>query len=104
MGNPNWEESLVPYLNIFRPHNAEIYYVELVASKEVRLQRNITENRLQHKASMRDIKKSNQRLIDDTGYQYSNEGQIEMDNYIRINNSDLSPEVVANKIKEKFSL
>ena len=104
MGNPNWEESLVPYLKIFRPHNAEIYYVELVTSKEVRLQRNITENRLQHKASKRDIEKSNQRLIYDTGYLYSNEGQIEMDNYIRINNSELSPEVVAKKIKEKFSL
>jgi len=105
MGNPDWEESIVPYLKIFSKHNAEIYYVELVASQEVRLQRNATENRLRHKASKRDIEKSNERLIDgDTRYRYSDEGQIKMDNYIRIDNTDLSPDVVAEIIKDKFLL
>ena len=36
--------------SIFEPYNTEFYYVELVASREVRLQRNVTENRLQNKA------------------------------------------------------
>jgi hypothetical protein len=105
MGSPNWQELVDPYLKIFNQHQADIFYVELVASQKVRLQRNATENRLHHKASKRDIAKSNQLLIDaDTRYQYSEEGQIKMDNYIRIDNSDLAPDTVAQMIKEKFSL
>jgi hypothetical protein len=105
MGNPDWEESLTPYIKIFEPSCAELYYVELFASQEVRLQRNGTENRLAHKASKRDIEASNQRLInDDLHYRYSTEGQINKDNYIRIDNSDLSPDVVAEMIKNKFLL
>ena len=105
MGNPNWKDSLDPILKIFEPNNTEFYYVELVASQEIRLQRNVTENRLRHKASKRDIEASNQRLInDDLHYHYSTDGQIAIDNYIRIDNSDLSPDVVAQIIKDKFSL
>ena len=45
--------------------DTEIYYAELVAPQNVRLKRNVTENRLKHKASKRDIEVSNQRLIND---------------------------------------
>ena len=41
----------------------EVYCVELIASQEVRLERNKTENRLKNKASKRDIEASNKRLI-----------------------------------------
>jgi hypothetical protein len=105
MGNPNWEASLAPILKLFEQSNAKFYYVELFASQEVRLQRNTTENRLEHKASKRDVEASNQRLLkDDVNYRYSTEGQIAMDNYVRIDNSDVSPDVVAQMIKEKFLL
>ena len=105
MGNPNWEASLAPILKIFEPCKAEFYYVELVASQEVRLQRNVTENRLRHKASKRDIEASNQRLLnDDVRYCYSIDGQITIDNYVRIDNSDILLDVVAQMIKEQFSL
>ena len=92
--------------NIFRNNNADIYYVELVAPQEIRLQRNITENRLKHKASKRDIESSNQRLIrDDNNYRcVSNEGEIQFRNYIKIDNSNLSAELVAQMIKECFNL
>ncbi len=92
--------------DIFKKYNADIYYVELVASKEVRLQRNATENRLKNKASKRDIEMSNQRIMNDD-YKYrcvSNEGEIPFDNYIKIDNSNLSAEVVALMIKERFGL
>jgi len=91
---------------IFEKENAEIYYVELVASQEIRLQRNITENRLKNKFSKRDIEKSNQRLInDDNRYRcVSNDGEIPFKNYFKIDNSELSPKIVAEMIKEKFSL
>jgi len=105
MGNPSWETSLAPILKIFEPCNAEFYYVELFASQEIRLQRNNTENRLKHKASKRDIEASNQRLIkDDLNYLYSTDGQITIDNYIKIDNSNLLPSDVAQMIKERFNL
>lgn len=92
--------------DIFRKHNADIYYVELVASKEIRLQRNVTENRLKNKSSKRDIEMSNQRVMnDDAKYRcVSNEGEIPFDNYIKIDNSNLSADVVAKMIKERFDL
>jgi hypothetical protein len=43
----------------------EVYCVELIASQEVRLERNKTENRLINKASKRDIEASNGRLLNE---------------------------------------
>ena len=69
----------------------EVYCVELIASQEVRLERNKTENRLQHKASKRDIDASNKRLLnEDTHRLVSNEGEIPFKNYLRINNENIS--------------
>jgi hypothetical protein len=92
--------------NMFTKNGADVYYVELVAPQEVRLQRNITENRLNYKASKRDIEISNQRLInDDKKYRcVSYDGEIQFDNYIKIDNSNLSAESVAMMIKERFKL
>lgn len=92
--------------DIFREQGAEIYYVELVASQEVRLQRNETANRLAHKASKRDLAASRERLLrDDARYRcVSDPGEIPFENYLRIDNSDLSPEAAASLIREHFSL
>lgn len=91
---------------IFRKHNADIYYVELVADQEERLRRNVTENRLQHKASKRNIERSNQIVIsDDKNYRLvSNDGEIKFDNYIKIDNTKLSPQEVVEIIKNKFNI
>ena len=92
--------------SIFEPYNTEFYYVELVASREVRLQRNVTENRLQNKASKRDVDASNQRLInDDKNHRLESfDGEIKFENYIKIDNTELPPDDVAKMIKERFSL
>ena len=92
--------------DIFAPYGTEFYYVELIAPQEVRLQRNVTENRLKNKPSKRDISASNQRLInDDANHRcVSFEGEIPFENYLRIDNSDRSPEEVALLIKETFGL
>lgn len=92
--------------SIFEPYGTEFYYVELVASREARLERNATENRLKNKASKRDIEMSNRRMeSDDAKYRLeSMDGEIPFDNYIKIDNSDLEPEVVARMIKERFAL
>lgn len=93
---------------IFRQKNpdVEFYHVELVASKEIRLQRNVTENRLKNKASKNDIATSNQRLIacDEKYRLESRDGEIPFENYIKIDNSTLAPDEVARQIKELFHL
>lgn len=91
--------------SIFRPYDTEFYYVELVADQAVRLQRNATENRLKHKASKRDIEASNRRLLDDDKRFrcVSNEGEIPFENYIKIDNTNLSAEDTAKQIKEYFA-
>lgn len=82
----------------------DIYYVELIASQEIRLMRNTTENRLAHKASKRDIEASNRLLLDaDRHYRCESlPGEITSPNYIRIDNSNLSPAATAQLIKERF--
>lgn len=86
--------------------DGEIYYIELVSSQEIRLKRNLTENRLKHKASKRDIEISNKRITDaDEKYRLESfDGEIPFVNYIKIDNSNLSAEEVAKIIKEKFNL
>lgn len=91
---------------IFRQQGAEIYYVELVAPQEIRLQRNQTENRLKNKASKRDLEFSNNNLIaSDKKYRLESlEGEISFKNYMKIDNSNLQPDEVAAMIKERFGL
>ena len=91
---------------LFRRENAEIYYVELVASLEVRLERNVTENRLDKKPSKRDLERSDRRVREGhlIARFVSNEGEIPFENYMKIDNTNLSPEVVAHMIKERFAL
>ena len=92
--------------NIFMPYDTEFYYVELIASREVRLERNATENRLLNKASKRNVPVSNQRLIDDDKkYRLeSMDGEIPFENYMKIDNTNLAPDVVAQMIKNQFNL
>lgn len=89
-----------------KDENTEFYYVELVAPQEIRLQRNASQNRLDNKPSKRDIEASNKRLLDE-GSKYrlqSNEGEIPFENYVKIDNSFLTPSQVAIQIKSRFSL
>lgn len=91
---------------IFQKQGAEIYCVELVAPQEIRLQRNASPNRLAHKASKRDLEASRQRLIrDDENHRLESlPGEIPFENYMRIDNSQLEPDVVAAMIQQKFRL
>ena len=92
--------------DIFRQQGAEIYYAELIAPQEIRLQRNETANRLAHKASKRDLEDSRARLLrDDEKYRcVSLPGELPFENYLRIDNSNLSPEAAAAMIQERFGL
>lgn len=93
-------------LKIFKDVGSELYCVELTAPLDVRLKRNITENRLKNKVSKRDIAASNERLIQHTkNHRFvSEDGEVPIKNFIRIDNSNIEADVVAKMIKEKFDL
>lgn len=89
-----------------RNSNTEFYYVELVADQQTRLQRNGTQNRLDNKASKRDLEASNARLLrDDEKYRLESlPGEIPFENYLKIDNTNLPPEETARQIQEFFGL
>ena len=104
--SPSDWEYIASVRKIFEPYGTDFYYVELVADKATRLQRNRTENRLLHKASKRDLAASDRRL-DNADERYrleSFDGEIPYENYIKINNTNLSPEEVADIIKKRFKI
>lgn len=84
----------------------EVYCVELIADQAVRLERNKTENRLKNKASKRDLAASEERVLnEDANHRLVSEpGEIPFENYIRIDNTHLAPDIVAQMIKSHFSL
>jgi len=97
----------VDYLtNKFEATGGTVYYVELVADRDVRIERNKTENRLKNKASKRDIVLSQDRMIrEETKYRLvSLDGEINFKNYIKIDNTNLEPAEVAAMIKKHFNL
>ena len=97
----DWE-----YVENLRKKFDEFYCVELIASQEIRLERNKTENRLAHKASKRDLELSKKRLLneEDKHRLISHEGEVPFTNYLRINNDNLTASEVAEMIKQKFNL
>ena len=90
----------------FEATGGTVYYVELVADREVRLKRNKTENRLLHKASKRDTVISDDRMTrEETKYRLeSREGEVPFENYIKIDNTNLEPSEAAKMIKDRFAL
>lgn len=92
--------------SIFEPYHTEFYYVELVASQQIRLERNASANRLASKPSKRDLESSNLRLLlDDQRFRLeSREGEIPFENYMKIDNSNLAPDTVAKMIRDRFAL
>lgn len=89
--------------DIFKPYGTEFYCAELVAPQDIRLKRNATENRLMNKKSKQNLEFSNGLLLKEDGHRLvSIEGEVPFENYIKIDNSNLSPEEVAKIIKEKF--
>lgn len=90
--------------NLFRSRGADIYLVELEAELEERKVRNKTENRLLHKPTKRDIEWSKNELINTNQIYRLNSlpDEIKVEHYLRINNTYLSADSVADMIVEKF--
>lgn len=91
---------------LFTSRGAEVHYVELEADFDLRIERNKTENRLANKPSKRNLEYSEQlfRRLEDKYRLNSFEGELQKTSYVKINNTNLSPEDVAQSIKESFTL
>ena len=107
---PYDEEYVRRLSRMYEEAGAQVDYVELVAPQEVRLARNRTENRLQHKASKRDVALSEARFLSaESRYRCVSEpGEvvrrlgIAPERYLRIENENLSADETAERIISHF--
>ena len=104
-------QSEFDYLNgvisLFKENGANCYVVERCADFDERLVRNKSENRLLHKESKRDLEWSEAEMRR-TSEKYrlnSYEGEsLPFENYMKIDNTHLPPEEVAEMIKSNFEI
>jgi len=100
------KEQIDRYTDVFRQQGAEIYYVELEADLDERLERNKTEFRLEKKSSKRDVANSEKNLLHtQETYRMNSDGDFfYLENYIKINNTKLSAEDTAKEIASAFGV
>lgn len=94
---------LVGVIELFKSNGAKCCVVELCADFDVRLIRNKSENRLLHKESKRDLdwSESEMRSTSEKYRLNSYDGELlPFENYIKIDNTNLSPQAVAMRIKD----
>jgi hypothetical protein len=91
---------------IFTSRGGRVAYVELQATLQERLRRNETEFRLAQKPSKRDVEKSRRILLEnDAAYRLNSAGEFDgRADWLRIENTHLSPADVAERIIHHFSL
>ena len=90
--------------NMFESTGGEFFFIELEADVKTRLDRNITPHRLESKQSKNDIEASQKDLLE-TMEKYrlnSNEGEIICPNHLKINNTYLEPDEVAEQVIDFF--
>lgn len=94
-------------IDLFKSNGANCYVVELCADFEERLMRNKSENRLLHKESKRDLEHSEAEMRR-TSEKYrlnSYDGEtLPFEHYLKIDNTALAPETVAQMIKTHFAI
>ncbi len=94
------------YGGFFTERGGRVAHVELQAQQEERLRRCATELRLAQKPSMRDVALSRERLLDaDACYVMDSGGRFDgRADWLRMDNTALLPEDVAERIIARFAL
>lgn len=103
---PGDKQQVDSYCEIFRSNGANVYFIELEADLNERLERNKSEFRLSKKSSKRDTARSEKNLLS-TESQYkmnTDDDFFYKENYVKINNTSLSPEETAQRIIDAFGL
>ncbi len=92
--------------DLFTGSGGGFYFVELSADLETRLRRNETPHRMERKASKLDVAWSRANLLSDAENHRlnSDEGEYWFANHIKIDNTALTPEQVADRVIEAFHL
>ncbi|MBR4813266.1 MAG: AAA family ATPase [Lachnospiraceae bacterium] len=90
----------------FEQSGGKFYFIELSASLEERLARNETPHRLERKASKRDVAWSRDNILRDMERYRLNteEGEYLFENHMKIDNTNLTPDQVADMVIEKYGL
>lgn len=103
---PEEKEYLTRLANLFQSNGGDFYFVELSADLETRLERNETPHRMEMKASKRDIEWSKSDLLSSVEKHRLNtySDEIWFENHIKIDNTNLEPDEVADMIIIKFGL
>lgn len=104
LDQPGDKEQIDSYSQIFKQQGAHVYFVELEADVDERLERNKGEFRLSKKPSKRDISSTEKHLLQtENQYTMNTEGDFfYQENYVKINNTKLSPEETAKQIIDTF--
>jgi len=100
------KEYLTSLARLFETNGGNFYFVELSADIETRLERNETPHRMERKASKRDVVWSRANLLKDTERHRlnSNEDEVWFDNHIKIDNTNLTPDEVADIVIRRYQL
>lgn len=106
MDDPHDWEYIQQLETLFLSHGAAVYYVELAADYDVRIQRNKTENRLLHKSTKRDLNRSETmfRTLEAKYRLNTRPGEFQKPRYLKIDNTLLDPLTVAQMIQSEFDL
>ncbi|MEO1020961.1 MAG: AAA family ATPase [Bacteroidota bacterium] len=100
------EQFINDTIDIFKQQQADICLVELQAPLDVRLKRNVQEERLEQKPSKRNLEQSKESLLYFEQHYRMNSAEDEFDDRFiyRINNADKTAAEVAAMIKTQFRL
>ncbi|MEO0895520.1 MAG: AAA family ATPase [Bacteroidota bacterium] len=104
--DPDDEAYIDKIIGIFSAREPEVIFIELQADLDTRLERNRTPNRLNHKASKRDLARSekNLRFAEKKHRMVSQEGDFREKEMWKLDTVDCSPRELAEKIREKYNL
>lgn len=103
---PQERAYLTKLADLFTSNQGGFYFVELSAGLETRLERNETPHRMERKASKRDVVWSRTNLLEDAEKHRlnSNDGEFWFENHLKIDNTDRTPEEVADMVIRHFKL
>lgn len=103
---PQEREYLTKLADLFQSKGGNFYFVELSADLKTRLARNVTPHRMERKPSKRNVEWSRENLLRDTEKHRLNSDpdEIWFKNHIKIDNTNLQPDEVADIIISTFNL
>ena len=103
---PEERDYLTGLKDLFERDGGGFYFVELSADLETRLERNETPHRMERKASKRDTAWSRANLLEDARRHRLNSagGEYWFEHHLKIDNTRLSPNEVADRVIEAFHL